>query len=144
MWWGRRAHIDTSSVKLPRALAHRPSFSGESLLTRADADLALSAETLGSAANHYLAGHDPRDPLASPLYAELAGLPPIHIHVGDDEVLLDDAVRFVERAVDAGVDARLDIWQGMLHVFAISVGRLNAATRALDAVGAFLARHLEG
>jgi|SRR6188768_1265586 len=119
------------------------SLSGDSLRTRGEADLALSAETLGSAVNHYLAGHDPRDPLASPLYANLAGLPPIQIHVGDDEVLLDDSVRFVERALSAGVDARLDIWQGMLHVFAISVGRLNAATRALDALGAFLARHLE-
>ena len=120
------------------------SLSGESMRTRAEADVALSAEALGSAANHYLAGHDPRDPLASPLYADLAGLPPIHLHVGDDEVLLDDSVRFVERAIRAGVDARLDIWQGMLHVFAISVGRVNAAARALDAVGAFLARHLEG
>ncbi|HEX2673170.1 MAG TPA: alpha/beta hydrolase fold domain-containing protein [Polyangiaceae bacterium] len=119
------------------------SLSGESMHTRAQADVALSARALSAAANHYLAGHDPRDPLASPLYAELAGLPPIRIHVGDDEVLLDDSLRFVERALAAGVDVRLDIWEGMLHVFPISVGRLRAAAQALDAVGAFLAQRLE-
>ncbi|HYQ00699.1 MAG TPA: alpha/beta hydrolase fold domain-containing protein [Polyangiaceae bacterium] len=119
------------------------SLSGESLRSRAQADVALSAQSLALAANHYLAGHDPRDPLASPLYADLAGLPPIRVHVGDDEVLLDDSVRFVERAHRAGVDAQLEIWEGMLHVFPISVGRLRAAARALDAVGVFLGQHLE-
>ncbi|HET7544949.1 MAG TPA: alpha/beta hydrolase fold domain-containing protein [Polyangiaceae bacterium] len=119
------------------------SLSGDSLRTRAQADVALSAPALASAASHYLAGHDPRDPLASPLYGNLAELPPIRIHVGDDEVLLDDSVRFVERASRAGVDAQLHVWQGMLHVFPISVGRLRAAALALDAVGQFLAQRLE-
>ena len=84
-----------------------------------------------------------RDPLASPLYVNLAGSPPIRIHVGADEVLLDDSVRFVEQAIIAGVDPQLDIWEGMLHVFPISVGHLQAAARALDAVGAFLAQQLD-
>jgi epsilon-lactone hydrolase len=119
------------------------SLSGESLQTRARADCALSAQALGSAANHYLAGHDPRDPLASPLFADLAGLPPIRVHVGDDEVLLDDALRFVERARRAGVDAQVDVWEGMLHVFPISVGRLQAAAQALDSVAAFFAERFE-
>lgn len=119
------------------------SLSGDSLRTRAPGDVALSARALSSAANHYLAGHDPRDPLASPLYGSLADLPPIRIHVGEDEVLLDDSVRFVERALSAGVDVQLDIWEGMLHVFPISVGRLRAAAQALDAIGAFLSSHLE-
>jgi monoterpene epsilon-lactone hydrolase len=52
-------------------------------------------------------------PLASPLYADLSGLPPVRVHVGDDEVLLDDSRRDVENAVAAGVDARLDLWMGM-------------------------------
>jgi acetyl esterase/lipase len=66
----------------------------------------------------------------------------IRVHVGEDEVLLDDSRRYVERAVAAGVDARLDIWAGMPHGFANSVGTLEAAAQALEAVGAFLAEKL--
>ena len=81
-------------------------------------------------------------PLASPLYSQLAGMPPISIHVGDDEVLLDDSLRYVERAVAASVDARADVWMGMPHGFPASIGRLKAAAQALDAIGAFLAERL--
>jgi acetyl esterase/lipase len=63
--------------------------------------------------------------------------------VGDDEVLLDDALRYVARAVDAGVDATVDVWQGMPHGFVSSVGKLAAANQALTAIGAFLARRLD-
>jgi len=90
----------------------------------------------------YLAGEAPADPLASPLYGELAGLPPIRVHVGDDEVLLDDSRRYVERAVAAGVDARVDVWEGMAHGFLSGIGRLAASTQSLDAIGAFLADRL--
>jgi monoterpene epsilon-lactone hydrolase len=54
-------------------------------------------------------------------------------------VLLDDSVRYVERAVAAGVDARLDLWMGMPHGFASGIGKLKASAHALDALGAFLA-----
>jgi acetyl esterase/lipase len=70
-------------------------------------------------------GHDASDPFASPLHVDLTGLPPIRVHVGDDEVLLDDSVRIVERAVAAGVDARVDVWEGMVHGFLGGVGRLD-------------------
>ena len=63
-------------------------------------------------------------------------------HVGDDEVLLDDSLRYVERAVAAGVDARVDVWMGMPHGFQGSIGRLKAAAQSLDAIGAFLAEKL--
>ena len=117
-------------------------LSGRSLTERAQSDPLLSNSDLRSAARHYLRGHDAADPLVSPLFGDLAGLPPIRVHVGEDEVLLDDSVRYVARAVAAGVDARIDIWQGMLHVFSSSVGRLQASAQALDEVGAFLSTHL--
>ncbi len=113
-------------------------FSGDSWSTRAEADplfIKPQAEGLASA---YLAGHDALDPFASPLYARLEGLVPVRVHVGNDEVLLDDSVRFVERAFAAGVDARLDVWEGMIHGFLGSVGRLAAATAALRLIGEFL------
>jgi epsilon-lactone hydrolase len=91
----------------------------------------------------YLVDTDPKNPLASPLYGNLAGLPPISMHVGGDEVLLDDSRRYFERAVAAGVDARLDVWEGMPHGFVGGVEKLAAAAEALDAVGEFLAERLE-
>jgi acetyl esterase/lipase len=70
-------------------------------------------------------------------------LPPIRIHVGDDEVLLDDSRRYVERAVAAGVDAQLEVWMGMPHGFVAIIGMVKAATLALDATGTFLAERLQ-
>jgi epsilon-lactone hydrolase len=60
------------------------------------------------------------------------------VHVGNDEVLLDDSVRLVERAVAAGVDARLDVWQGMVHGYLGGIGRLAASTETLQLIGEFL------
>jgi monoterpene epsilon-lactone hydrolase len=80
--------------------------------------------------------------LASPLYADLTGQPPIRVHVGDDEGLLDDSRRYVERAVAAGIDAKLDIWMRMPHGFVTNVGRFSTATIALKASGDFLAERL--
>jgi acetyl esterase/lipase len=70
-------------------------------------------------------------------------LAPIRIHVGDDEVLLDDSRRYVERGVAAGVDARLDVWTGMPHGFPASVGMIKASAQALDAIGTFLSERLQ-
>ena len=70
-------------------------------------------------------------------------MPSTRIHVGDDEVLLDDSLRYVERAVAAGVDARADVWMGMPHGFPGSIGRLKAAAQALNAIGTFLAERLQ-
>ncbi|MGH9445250.1 MAG: SDR family NAD(P)-dependent oxidoreductase, partial [Terriglobia bacterium] len=114
------------------------SLSGESWTTRAAADPYFTRPQVTELVRSYLAGHDAADPFASPLHANLAGLPPIRVHVGDDEVLLDDSVRFVERAIAAGVDIRLDVWQGMVHGFLGGVGRLAASAEALRLIGEFL------
>ena len=66
------------------------------------------------------------------------GLPPIRIHVGDDELLLDDTRRYVEHAVGAGVDAELEVWMGMPHGFVAYTREFDAARQALGAIGAFL------
>jgi monoterpene epsilon-lactone hydrolase len=110
----------------------------ESFATRAEANPYFTRPQVAGLVRSYLGDTDPRNPLASPLYADLAGLPGIRVHVGDDEVLLDDSRRYVERAVAAGVDATVDIWMGMPHGFISGVGELNAATQALSAIGSFL------
>ena len=113
-------------------------MTGASWESRANADPMFVRDQAAELIGAYLDGHDPADTMASPLYGDLAGLPPIRVHVGDDEVLLDDSLRYVERAVAVGVDAKVDVWEGMPHGFVGSVGRLAAATQALDATGAFL------
>ena len=117
-------------------------LTGESYDTRAEADPYFTKSQAAGLVRSYLGETDPKNPLASPLYANLSGLPPIRVHVGDDEVLLDDSRRYVERAVAAGVDAKLDVWMGMPHGFVTNVGGFNAATQALKASGAFLTERL--
>jgi monoterpene epsilon-lactone hydrolase len=118
-------------------------LSGESWNTRAAADPYFIESQARALVRSYLNGAEPKDPKASPLYGDLAGLVPIRVHVGDDEVLLDDSLRYVSRAVDAGADARVDVWQGMPHGFLSGVGKLAAANLALAAIGAFLAERLD-
>jgi monoterpene epsilon-lactone hydrolase len=117
-------------------------LSGASYETRAEADPFFLKSQAAGLIRSYLGDTDPKNPLASPLYGDLTGLPPIRVHVGDDEVLLDDSRRYVERALAAGVDATLDVWMGMAHGFPNNVGRMHAANEALDAIGVFLRQRL--
>jgi epsilon-lactone hydrolase len=117
-------------------------LTGESYETRAEADPYFTKSQAAGLVASYLGKTDPKNPLASPLYGDLSGLPPIRVHVGDDEVLLDDSRRYVERAVAAGVDAELDVWMGMPHGFVTGIGQFEAAQRSLDAIGGFLRERL--
>jgi monoterpene epsilon-lactone hydrolase len=115
---------------------------GASITSRADTDPLLTEDALRAAAEQYLQGANARDPLASPLYGDLAGLSPVQINVGDAEVLLDDSRRYAERAAGAGTDVTLHVWEGMPHVFESNVGKLDASGSALDMIGSFLGEHL--
>jgi monoterpene epsilon-lactone hydrolase len=118
-------------------------LSGASYETRAEADPLFTRAQVAQLVHSYLRSTDPKSPLASPLFGGLAGMPPVRIHVGDDEVLLDDSLRYVEHAVAEGVDARVDVWMGMAHGFVASIGKLEAAALSLDAVGDFLRERLQ-
>jgi monoterpene epsilon-lactone hydrolase len=118
-------------------------LSGATYETRADADPFFTLPQVAELVHSYLGSADAKHPLASPLHARLSSMPPVRIHVGYDEVLLDDSLRYYERACAAGVDARLDVWIGMPHGFAGSIGKLKAAAQALDAVGGFLTGRLQ-
>jgi epsilon-lactone hydrolase len=115
---------------------------GASIETRAAVDPYFTRSQVEELVRAYLGDTDPNDPLASPLFGNLRGLPPVRVHVGDDEILLEDSRRYVARAVEAGVDAKLDVWLGMPHGFVGSVGSLSAADQSMDAVGTFLGERL--
>jgi epsilon-lactone hydrolase len=105
---------------------------GESFATNRDKDPLFSREfVLGLAGSFLGEAGDPRDPLANPLFADLAGLGPLYIQAGGDEALLDDARRLDEHARNAGVDARLDVFPGMLHTFQMAAGRAPEADEAI-------------
>jgi monoterpene epsilon-lactone hydrolase len=91
---------------------------------------------------NYVGDTDRRHPLISPLYADLHGLPPILIHVGEDEILLDDATRFVAGARAAGVEASLVIWPGMWHVFQAFTPMVPEASQSLQQIGKFVLEKL--
>jgi epsilon-lactone hydrolase len=113
------------------------SCSGPSLQSNAERDSMLYAPRMRDGASIYLAGADPEDPLASPLYGDLAGLPPLLIQVSDMEILLDDSTRLAERARAAGVQVDLSIWPNLPHVWQVSQMLLPEARQALDEAAAF-------
>src|SRR5215470_9804425 len=90
---------------------------GASMTTRAKADPVVQKQGLLGMAQLYLGGKDPKSPLAAPLHADLRGLPPLFIHVGDAETLLDDSTRVAEKAKKAGVKVDLEVWSEMPHVW---------------------------
>jgi epsilon-lactone hydrolase len=117
--------------------------SGASYVTRAEADPIHQRPMILALAKNYLGGQgDPYDPLVSPLYADLAGLPPLLIQVGDRETVLDDSVIFADKARAAGVDVSLELWDGMIHVFQMFGAELPEAHRAIASIAGFLSRHL--
>jgi acetyl esterase/lipase len=113
-------------------------LTGESLVTRAAADVMIKPGSMAETAGIYLSGQDPRHPYASPLYADLRGLPPLLLHVGDAEVLLDDSTRLAARARAAGVEVTLEVWDEMPHVWHAFTGLLPEADQAIGRVGSWL------
>ena len=113
-------------------------FSGASYRTRAAVDPIVTRPVIDEMARAYLGAIAARAPLASPLFADLRGLPPLLIHVGSDEVLLDDAVQLADRAKTAGVDATLEVWDRMIHVWHWFLPMLDEAQSAVDGIGRFI------
>jgi monoterpene epsilon-lactone hydrolase len=114
---------------------------GESMKTRLHVDPVASPEGIGQLAQAYLAGKDPRTPLAAPLYAELKGLPPLLIQVGDHEVLLDDSTRVAERARKSEIQVTLEVWPEMIHVWQFFASFLPEGQEAVNGIGKFIREH---
>jgi monoterpene epsilon-lactone hydrolase len=117
------------------------SCSGPSMTERAAEDPALTAAGLREMASDYLAGVDPRTPLASPLFARMTGLPPLLVQVGSAEILLSDSERLTAAAAAVGVDVTLQVAEGLPHVYQAMSGTLEAA-QATTQIGTFLRAHV--
>jgi epsilon-lactone hydrolase len=113
-------------------------FTGASMTDPNVQDPLIAHEYLQASARQYLGAAQPKDPLASPLFGDLKGLPPLLIQVGTDEHLLDDARQYAERATAAGVLVTLEVWEGMHHVFQLDVAHLESSRIALDHAAQFL------
>lgn len=117
--------------------------SGESMHSRAGIDPLFRPQHMPGAADFYCDRHSRRDPRVSPVFADVSGLPPTLVQVGDHEILLSDATRIVERLTQAGVPATLDVWPEMWHVFQFFAGLMPEATRAIGQLAIFLSERFK-
>lgn len=113
--------------------------SGESATTRADQDPWFNVSDMAVVARYYCPDETKwRDPLISPVFANVSGLPPMMIQVGNDEILLSDSTRLAEKLEAAGVDVEIEIWPDMWHVFPMFVGKMPEARRAVKKIGRYI------
>lgn len=138
---------DAGEVLPPAAVCISPwldlTLSGESMTTKADVDPMVQREALDRMASMYAGEGLRAAPLASPLFADLAGLPEILVHVGTAETLLDDSLRFVARLREAKVEVSLDAYEDMIHVWHAFATVLPEARDAIGRIGDFFRRRLE-
>ena len=135
--------LRTAGVPLPAAAALFSPWTdlaatGDSIRTNTGRCAMFHGSGVAYSALYYLGGADPRNPLASPLYADLSGLPPLLIHVGAHEVLLDDSTRLAERARAAGVSVELKIWPVVPHAWQLAPHLIPEARQSLRESAAFL------
>ncbi|WP_027245603.1 alpha/beta hydrolase fold domain-containing protein [Leisingera daeponensis] len=119
-------------------------LSGASIQANRDKDVIIPAGRMKEVIEQYLAGADPADPRASPLFAEFPGPPPVLIQAGDVEVLLSDAERMAERLQAAGGSVRLTLWRDVPHVWQFMAGHLPEGQAALEEAAAFAVAALDG
>ncbi len=115
---------------------------GDSITSRADIDPMVRQDLDLKMGKAYLDGGDLRNPLAAPIYADLHGLPPLFIQVGEREILFDDSSRMADKATQAGVEVTLREWPGMIHVWQIFASRLDEGQAAIEELGAFVREHI--
>ncbi|MEX2392869.1 MAG: alpha/beta hydrolase [Actinomycetota bacterium] len=115
---------------------------GESWTTRADVDPLIDPDDLRRKGALYLGGADPKSPTAAPIHADLTGLPPMLIPVGDLEVLLDDSKTLAARAAANGVDVTLDVQDGMIHVWPLFAGIAPESDDAVARIVEFIDKHI--
>jgi monoterpene epsilon-lactone hydrolase len=116
-------------------------MTGESIATRAQVDPICSLDESHYHAQLYAKGVERRAWIVSPIYADLSGMPPMLIQVGDREILLDDSMRLAERAREDSVDVEVEVWDGMWHVWQLFAWYMPEGGHAIGNIGAFIRKH---
>jgi acetyl esterase/lipase len=116
---------------------------GESMTTRAKKDPWFQPKDMPIVAAYYCNDDELKNPLASPVYADLSGLPPLYIQVGQDEILLSDSTRAAEKVKAAGGKVEIEIWPGMWHVFQAFLHQVPESKKAVKKIGAYVRRALK-
>lgn len=140
--------IRDSDLPLPAALVLLSpwvdlSLSGSTMKTHAAQDAMLSEDWLAWCAKNYCGQKSVTDPICSPLYADLTGLPPVLIHVGTEEVLLDDAKRLAKQTENYGIPTNLKVYDRVGHVFQFHAGILNESNDSIERIGQFIDKHTQ-
>ncbi len=117
--------------------------SAKSYQTKAETDPMLNLKEALLIAAIYYGDKDPKTPLVSPLFADLTGLPPLLIHVGSEEVLLDDSNGLHRCAIEAGVDSTLEVWDDMIHVWQMFFPMLKEGRDAIARIGEYFKARVE-
>ncbi len=135
-----------NGVKLPKAAVFMSPvvdmlFEGHSMVKNKGKDW-ITSERLERSRKVYLKGNNLTQPLASPIYADLHGLPPIMIQVGSHELLLDDIIKFHKKAVNSDVEVTFELWKDMFHNFQVFSSSLEEGQNAIDSAGAYIKRML--
>jgi acetyl esterase/lipase len=118
-------------------------LSGESAMTRADRDPWFRPEDMQVVIDYYCGADEARNPLVSPVFADVAGLPPIYIQVGDDEILLSDSTRFADKMRESGGAVEIEVWPEMWHVFQLFIGKMPESRKAIRKIGAYVRERMK-
>ena len=115
-------------------------LASESIQSQAENELFMHPSCLPEFVKRYVAGGDARNPLVSPVFGDYTGIPPLLIQVGEYEIIRDDSVRAAAKARSDGVEVRLEIWPGQVHVFQIR--GLPESREAIAHIAGFMRSHL--
>ncbi len=139
----RERELPLPSGAIPISAFADLTLAGETLRSEASNDPIMSPNCLPKFVDLYLGGADPRDPLASPVFADYAGVCPLLIQVGEHEIIRSDSEAVAERARADGAEVILEVWEGMIHVFQSHEPLLPEGREAVAHMAAFIRAHLE-
>lgn len=139
--------LRNQKINLPKAAICLSPFmdlavTGDSVRNKAEIDPMVTKEDLEFCAEQYIGDQDRKNPFASPLYADLQGLPALLIQVGSSEILLDDSLRFVDRAKAADIKVSLEVWDEMIHMFQLYAYAVPEGQEAINKIGEFIQNSL--
>jgi acetyl esterase/lipase len=132
----RDRHLPLPNGGIPLSAFTDLTLASDSIRSQAENELYMHPDCLPDFVKLYVGSGDVRNPLASPVFGDYTGVPPLLIQVGEYEVIRDDSIRVAAKAQADGVDVKLEVWQGQVHVFQIR--GLPESRQAIEHIGNFI------